>query len=127
MRRKLRFGAVFRHTRAACQSPDLSKADDLRDAWNRRLSYGFWQKEYGGRDVVGKTVSLDNQSVRNPGRDCAWIYRLRRRRRSRSLHAPLPTKSFAARTTLWITGVGGGCASSDARSPAFPRARRRLG
>jgi predicted permease len=41
---------------------NLSPADDKRGcAGTAVLSYGFWQKEYGGRaDVVGKTISLDN-------------------------------------------------------------------
>jgi predicted permease len=40
----------------------FTKADDQRGCPGTAvISYGFWQKEYGGRaDVVGKTVSLDN-------------------------------------------------------------------
>jgi putative ABC transport system permease protein len=40
----------------------FSMADDKRGcAGNAVLSYGFWQKEYGGRgDIVGKSISLDN-------------------------------------------------------------------
>jgi putative ABC transport system permease protein len=40
----------------------LSMTDDKRGcAGTAVLSYGFWQKEYGGRaDVVGKSISLDN-------------------------------------------------------------------
>jgi putative ABC transport system permease protein len=40
----------------------LSVADDKRGcAGTAVLSYGFWQKEYGGRnDIVGKSISLDN-------------------------------------------------------------------
>jgi predicted permease len=40
----------------------FSMADDKRGCPGTAvLSYGFWQKEYGGRaDVVGKTISLDN-------------------------------------------------------------------
>jgi putative ABC transport system permease protein len=40
----------------------LSTADDKRGCPGTAvLSYGFWQKEYGGRaDVMGKAISLDN-------------------------------------------------------------------
>ncbi len=40
----------------------FSMADDKRGCPGTAvLSYGFWQKEYGGRaDVIGKSVSLDN-------------------------------------------------------------------
>jgi hypothetical protein len=40
----------------------FSSADDKRGCPGTAvLSYGFWQKEYGGRaDVAGKTISLDN-------------------------------------------------------------------
>ena len=40
----------------------FTMADDRRGCPGTAvLSYGFWQKEYGGRaDVVGKTISLDN-------------------------------------------------------------------
>jgi putative ABC transport system permease protein len=40
----------------------FTAADDKRGCSGAAvLSYGFWQKEYGGRgDTVGKTVSLDN-------------------------------------------------------------------
>ncbi len=40
----------------------LTPADDQRGCPGTAvLSYGFWQKEYGGRaDVVGKNISLDN-------------------------------------------------------------------
>src|SRR3989442_5385197 len=40
----------------------LTPADDKRGcAGAAVLSYGFWQREYGGRgEVLGKTISLDN-------------------------------------------------------------------
>ena len=43
----------------------LTAADDRRGcAGAAVLSYGFWQREYGGRgDVVGRNISLDNHSV----------------------------------------------------------------
>jgi len=38
----------------------LTAADDYRGCRGVAvLSYGFWQREFGGRDVVGKTISLD--------------------------------------------------------------------
>jgi len=38
----------------------LTKRDDLRGCpATAVLSYGFWQREYGGRDVVGQTIALD--------------------------------------------------------------------
>ncbi len=52
----------------------FTKTDDQRGCPGTAvISYGFWQKEYGGRaDIVGKTVSLDNhpfeiQGVLQPG------------------------------------------------------------
>jgi putative ABC transport system permease protein len=47
--------------RAAIGRP-FTTADDQRGCPGTAvLSYGFWQKEYGGRtDVVGKAISLDN-------------------------------------------------------------------
>jgi putative ABC transport system permease protein len=43
----------------------FTAADDRRGCPGAAvLSYGFWQKEYGGRaDTVGKTVSLDNHPI----------------------------------------------------------------
>jgi len=42
----------------------FTTADDQRGcAGTAVLSYGFWQREYGGRaEVLGKTISLDNHS-----------------------------------------------------------------
>jgi predicted permease len=38
----------------------LTKSDDVRGCpATAVLSYGFWQREYGGRDVVGQTIALD--------------------------------------------------------------------
>jgi putative ABC transport system permease protein len=38
----------------------LTKNDDMRGCpATAVLSYGFWQREYGGRDVVGQTIALD--------------------------------------------------------------------
>lgn len=54
----------------------LSPADDRRGCAARAvLSYGFWQREYGGRaDVLGKTIALDRHpaeivGISEPGFD----------------------------------------------------------
>ena len=64
MRREIMYRGSF-STRWACV-PALGRtftmADDRRGCPGTAvLSYGFWQREYGGRaDVVGKNISLDN-------------------------------------------------------------------
>jgi len=46
----------------------LTPADDRRGCPGVAvLSYGFWQREYGGRDVVGRAISLDNHPFQIAG------------------------------------------------------------
>jgi len=47
----------------------LEPADDTRGcAGSAVLSYGFWQREYGGRaGVLGKTISIDRHPIRIVG------------------------------------------------------------
>jgi putative ABC transport system permease protein len=47
----------------------LAPADDTRGcAGSAVLSYGFWQREYGGRaDVLGKTISIDRHPIKIVG------------------------------------------------------------
>ncbi|HEY6340674.1 MAG TPA: ABC transporter permease [Bryobacteraceae bacterium] len=47
----------------------LGPADDTRGcAGNAVLSYGFWQREYGGRpDILGKTIFIDRHPIQIVG------------------------------------------------------------
>ena len=92
----------------------LTRADDVRGCpATAVLSYGFWQREYGGRDVIGQTIALDSKpfqivGVARPGFTGPEVGR------ETSVWAPLCTddilrgenSALDARSDWWLRIIG---------------------